>query len=174
MRTTERKPSRAFTMKAKQQGVASIEFVIGFFAFWLMCMAWVEMSYMSYVSAINDMAISEVAREAKKGSHDYMETVQKVLHRNGSMWNTVIDGDKFQVTIHYLNSVDALTNVTHQCQIDVGETQKQCGEAHESSLAIYRVNYPFTPIFSYFLGLDGLLSREMIVVQEYERSKFEV
>ena len=174
MRITERKPFLVFTMKAKQQGVASIEFVIGFFAFWLMCMAWVEMSYMSYVSSINDMAISEVAREAKKGSHDYMETVQKVLHRNGSMWNTVIDGDKFQVTIHYVKSVEELTHVTHQCQIEVGESQKQCGDEQESSLAIYRVNYPFTPIFSYFLGLDGLLSREMIVVQEYERSKFEV
>ncbi|MGF1698372.1 pilus assembly protein [Vibrio lamellibrachiae] len=161
-------------MKNKQSGVASIEFVIGFFAFWLMCMAWVEMSYMSYISSINDLAISEVAREAKKGSRDYMATVQGVLHRDGSMWNTVVDGDNFQVTIQYLTSVGELVKITDQCQISASESQKECGNEQQSSLAIYQINYPFTPIFSYFLGLDGLLSREMIVVQEYERSKFEV
>lgn len=161
-------------MKNKQRGVASIEFVMGFFAFWLMCMAWVEMSYMSYISSINDLAISEVAREAKKGSHDYLATVEQVLHRDGSMWNSVIDGDDFQVTIHYLTSVDELVKVTNQCQIAPGESYKECGDEQNSSLAIYRLTYPFTPIFSYFLGLDGLLSREMVVVQEYERSKFEV
>lgn len=44
-----------------QRGIASIEFALGFMAFWLMCMAWVEMSYLSYVSAISDLAISEAA-----------------------------------------------------------------------------------------------------------------
>ena len=39
--------------KRKQTGVATIEFVLGFMAFWLMCMAWVEMSYLSYISAIS-------------------------------------------------------------------------------------------------------------------------
>ncbi len=161
-------------MRARQRGVASIEFAVGFFAFWLMCMAWVEISYMSYVSAINDLAISEISRTAKKGSDRYMDTVQDVLHREGSIWNNVIDGDNFQVTIHYVKDIDELKNVTDQCQITDYQMSKQCGDEEHASLAIYRINYAFTPIFSYFLGLQGLMSREMIVVQEYERSQFEV
>lgn len=51
---------------SKQSGVATIEFVGGFFAFWLMCMAWVEMSFLSYVSSLGDLAIATAARETKK------------------------------------------------------------------------------------------------------------
>lgn len=161
-------------MRIKQRGVASIEFAIGFFAFWLMCMAWVEMSYMSYISAINDLAISEISRAAKKDSKDYMEVVQTVLHREGSIWHQVINGDNFQFTIQYIKDVDELKNTTDQCQIAIGEKSKQCGDEQNASIAIYRLDYLFTPIFSYFFTSNGLMSREMIVVQEYERSQFEV
>ena len=68
-------------MRIKQKGSASIEFVIGFMAFWFMCMAWVEMSYMSYISAVNDLAISEISRSAKKGNGQYLNIVDDVLHR---------------------------------------------------------------------------------------------
>ncbi len=40
------------------------------------------------------------------------------------MWNSVIDGDDFQVTIHYLTSVDELVKVTNQCQIAPSESYK--------------------------------------------------
>ncbi|OIQ25099.1 TadE/TadG family type IV pilus assembly protein [uncultured Vibrio sp.] len=161
-------------MRSKQRGVASIEFAVGFFAFWLMCMAWVEMSYISYISAINDLAISEVARTAKKGSGHYLETVEQVLHRDNSIWNQVVDGDNFQVTIHYTQGIEALTSITDQCMISDNQKMKECGDSELSSLAIYRINYRFMPIFSYFFTTQNLMSREMIVVQEYERSKFEI
>jgi len=161
-------------MKAKQRGVASIEFAIGFFAFWLMCMAWVEMSYISYISAINDLAISEIARTAKKGSDNYMETVQDVLHREGSIWNQVVDGDDFQVTIQYVKSLDDLVDVEDLCDSSEILESTECGKADNAAIAIYRINYRFKPIFSYFVTTSNLMSREMIVVQEYERSQFEV
>ncbi|MEZ8040440.1 TadE/TadG family type IV pilus assembly protein [Vibrio sp. 1F263] len=161
-------------MRYKQKGVASIEFAVGFFAFWLMCMAWVEMSYISYISAINDLAISEVARTAKKGSGNYLDTVDKVLHREGSIWNQVVNGDNFQVTIHYSKNLSELASITDQCSISGSQKFKECGDADNSALAIYRINYRFSPIFSYFFTTQNLMSREMIVVQEYERSKFEI
>lgn len=161
-------------MRYKQKGVASIEFAVGFFAFWLMCMAWVEMSYISYISAINDLAVSEVARTAKKGSGNYLNTVDKVLHREGSIWNQVVDGDNFQVTIHYSQSLNDLASITDQCSISGNQKFKECGDADNAALAIYRINYRFSPIFSYFFTTQNLMSREMIVVQEYERSKFEI
>ncbi|WP_322803381.1 TadE family protein [Vibrio alfacsensis] len=162
-------------MKVKsQRGVASVEFAIGFFAFWLMCMAWVEMSYMSYVSAINDLAISEISRTAKKSSDDYMDIVQEVLHRENSIWNQVIDGDHFKVSIQYLDNIGDLTDFTGQCDLVEEDLSKECGEADSAAIAVYHIDYAFQPIFSYFLGLDGLMSREMLVVQEYERSQFEI
>ncbi|RTZ14464.1 pilus assembly protein [Vibrio aquaticus] len=161
-------------MRAKQKGVASIEFAIGFFAFWLMCMAWVEMSYISYISAINDLAISEITRTAKKGSDNYMDAVHEVLHREDSIWNQVVDGDDFQVTIQYVESIKDLVNVDEICsKVDVDESA-ECGNPDHAALAIYRINYRFKPIFSYFFTTQDLMSREMIVVQEYERSQFEV
>ena len=161
-------------MRSKQKGVASIEFAVGFFAFWLMCMAWVEMSYISYISAINDLAVSEVARTAKKGSGNYLDTVDKVLHREGSIWNQVVNGDNFQVTIHYSKNLSELASITDQCSISGNQKFKECGDADNAALAIYRINYRFSPIFSYFFTTQNLMSREMIVVQEYERSKFEI
>ncbi|MEZ9438817.1 TadE/TadG family type IV pilus assembly protein [Vibrio atlanticus] len=161
-------------MRYKQKGVASIEFAVGFFAFWLMCMAWVEMSYISYISAINDLAVSEVARTAKKGSGNYLDTVDKALHREGSIWNQVVNGDNFQVTIHYSKNLSELASITDQCSISGSQKFKECGDADNAALAIYRINYRFSPIFSYFFTTQNLMSREMIVVQEYERSKFEI
>ncbi|MFM2589809.1 TadE/TadG family type IV pilus assembly protein [Vibrio sp. TBV020] len=161
-------------MKVKQRGVATIEFAIGFFAFWLMCMAWVEMSYISYISAINDLAISEIARTAKKDSSDYMQTVQEVLHEEDSIWNQVVDGNDFQVTIQYVDSLKNLVNVENLCgEAEILEST-ECGKEQNAALAIYRINYRFNPIFSYFVTTHNLMSREMIVVQEYERSQFEV
>lgn len=52
--------------KRRNKGIASIEFALGFVGFWLMCMLWVEMSYMSFVSAVTDITISEAARQSKK------------------------------------------------------------------------------------------------------------
>ena len=160
-------------MKSKQKGVASIEFAMGFLAFWFMCMGWVEMSYMSYISAINDIAISEASRSAKKGDGDYLKIIDGVLHREKSIWNTVTSADNFRISVHYLPSMSALEGVVEGCKIPKGQRTKECGEETNSSLAIYRIDYQFTPIFSYLFSKNANLSREMIVVQEYERSKFQ-
>lgn len=161
-------------MRIKQKGSASIEFVIGFMAFWFMCMAWVEMSYMSYISAVNDLAISEISRSAKKGNGQYLNIVDDVLHRENSIWNIAVSADNFQISIHYLPSIEALEAVKKGCPIPEGKRTRECGEEVNNALAIYRIDYNFHPIFSYAFSRSANLSREMIVVQEYERSQFEV
>ncbi|MUK30473.1 pilus assembly protein [Aliivibrio fischeri] len=161
-------------MRNKQNGSASIEFVMGFMAFWFMCMAWVEMSYMSYISAINDLAISEVSRSAKKGEERYLDIVDEVLYRDNSIWNTVISADNFRVSIQYLLTIEALESEKKGCPIPEGKRTRECGDEGNNALAIYRIDYDFHPIFSYVFSRSANLSREMIVVQEYERSQFEI
>lgn len=113
-------------MRNKQNGSASIEFVMGFMAFWFMCMAWVEMSYMSYISAINDLAISEVSRSAKKGEERYLDIVDEVLYRDNSIWNTVISADNFRVSIQYLPTIEALESEKKGCPIPEGQRTREC------------------------------------------------
>ncbi|MUH96071.1 pilus assembly protein [Aliivibrio fischeri] len=161
-------------MRNKQNGSASIEFVMGFMAFWFMCMAWVEMSYMSYISAINDLAISEVSRSAKKGEERYLDIVDEVLYRDNSIWNTVISADNFRVSIQYLPTIEALESEKKGCPIPEGQRTRECGDEGNNALAIYRIDYDFHPIFSYVFSRSANFSREMIVVQEYERSQFEI
>ncbi|MBP3141076.1 TadE/TadG family type IV pilus assembly protein [Aliivibrio fischeri] len=161
-------------MRNKQNGSASIEFVMGFMAFWFMCMAWVEMSYMSYISAINDLAISEVSRSAKKGEERYLDIVDEVLYRDNSIWNTVISADNFRVSIQYLPTIEALESEKKGCPTPEGQRTRECGDEGNNALAIYRIDYDFHPIFSYVFSRSVNLSREMIVVQEYERSQFEI
>nr|WP_086940288.1 TadE family protein [Thaumasiovibrio occultus] len=55
-----------------------------------------------------------------------------------------------------------------------GRSCDDTGTALNSALAIYTLNYSYTPIFNLFFNLsdDIGLSREVIVIQEYERSEF--
>jgi len=157
-----------------QRGVASIEFVIGFMAFWLMCMAWVEMSYMSYVSAIGDLAIAEAARDSKTHDSDYMQAFQSVINESGSIWAGVVDNSQFRLSIQYLNDVNSLEGLVDPCEIPDSSNVAECGAARNSAIAIYRVDYEFNSIFTFFLDGSSLLSREVIVIQEYERDAFEI
>ncbi len=71
--------------KKRIRGVASIEFALGFMAFWMMCMFWGEVSYMSFVSAVTDITISEAARESKKSEQSYDKVFQNVINNSGSI-----------------------------------------------------------------------------------------
>ena len=73
-------------MKKKQKGVVTIEFALGFFAFWLMVAAWAELSFMSYISAVNDLAIAEASRSAKKDTQDYIDSFYEQLEMYSSFF----------------------------------------------------------------------------------------
>jgi tight adherence protein E len=177
-------PKRRFNQasKQKQKGVVAIEFALGFMAFWMMCMAWVEMSYMSYVSAICDVTISQAARAAKKvdlsaaasgSTTTYLSTFSDVINNSESVWAGVIDRTKFTTKVHYLSSVGDLGKVKKLCIIedenlpeDENATE-DCGSADGSAIAIYSISYDFDSIFSFFID-NTTFTREVIVIQEYE------
>ncbi len=169
---------RSYQRRKQQTGVASIEFAIGFFAFWLMCMAWVEMSYLSYVSAIGDLAISQAALHGKRldDSTQFLADFKSVLTKSNSLWKYVADADDFTYSIRYVSSYDDLSNVTATCEPsdDSDSNSTECGNASGAAIAIYHISYNAPTIFNYFLDDDTLFSREAIVIQEYQRSDFDI
>ncbi|KIF48799.1 hypothetical protein M445_05515 [Vibrio owensii 47666-1] len=164
--------TRVINLK-KQKGVASIEFALGFFLFWLCCVAWIEVNYLSYVSSAVDMTISRASREAKKSNGNYLNVVKQVVDDESERWGGLIDAEKFKGTINYIKSRDQLG--TSSCDLDSSSNWKECGNPTNSSLALYTMSYDFSPIFTHFVGsLDRLLQREIIIVQEHERDQFEI
>jgi tight adherence protein E len=170
----------------RSKGVASIEFVLGFMAFWWICMAWIEMSYMSYISALSDYAVSDAARLSKLTSQtqcdgdescqetQFLNVFKTALHNQSSLWAHFIDPAKFTFSIQYVTDENALENLTDDyCPVKKDQTYSECGTAADSAIAIYRINYPYTPMFNFFLKGEQLFSREVIVIQEYERDKFD-
>ncbi len=161
-------------IKRKQKGTASIEFAIGFFAFWVMIMAWVEVGYMSYVSALSDYAISEASRQAKKDTETYQTVFDEVLRSNDSLWAKVVDKSNFSASIKYVAHLSDLDAVTEPCIPPAGQQVATCGNEVNSAIAIYYISYDYEGLFSYFFDGSSLFSREVIVVQEYERDQFEI
>lgn len=166
--------SRKKLAESNQKGFATIEFVLGFMAFWLMCMAWVEMSYLSYVSAIGDLSVSEAARQAKKSEENYQQVFHNAIHDSDSLWSSLLSESNFRLSVQFLKDIDALKAYEEVCEADEDQPVVTCGEQFQSSIAIYRVQYNFSPIFTYFLDTGSLLTREVIVIQEYERDEFEL
>lgn len=97
-------------MKRTQTGVASIEFGIGFMAFFLMVMLWAELGYIAYVSSVNDLAIAEAARSAKtqvdekqtnKSESVFMAEFIKVVNEQASAMGGIIDPKKYKFSVRY-------------------------------------------------------------------------
>ena len=108
-----------FARKIKQRGVASIEFAIGFIFFWLMCVAWVEMSYLSFISSIGDLAISQAALHSKRAQNtdDFLEDFKSVLNRSDSFMRYVVDAKDFTYSIRYVKEFDKLSSIP-ECKPD--------------------------------------------------------
>ncbi|MGF1762024.1 TadE/TadG family type IV pilus assembly protein [Aliivibrio kagoshimensis] len=160
--------------RQRQRGVVAIEFVIGFFSFWLMCVAWLEMSYMSYISAISDLAIAEAARSAKVEKTDYLVIFNQVISSSTSVWEGFVDGKNFSYSVQYLNTIEDLVGHVDNCVPEAGNRSVECGNANNSAIAIYRISYDFKSIFSFFMDQTTVFSREAIVIQEYERDQFQI
>jgi tight adherence protein E len=157
--------------KAWQKGVASIEFALGFFAFWLLIAAWAEMSYISYVTAIGDLAIAEASRSAKKGEEKYQEAFENVLTDSSNFWSKFVDTKDFVATVRYVEDLAALQSVPGVCTSPSGVCDSP---ETDKALAIYYISYNYDSIFGYFVQSSSVFAREIIVVQEYERSQFDI
>ncbi len=155
--------------RKKSKGVAAIEFAIGFLFFWYMIAAWVEMSFMSYVSAIGDIAISRASQVAKKyeGSSvdGFVMAFNDELKKQNSLWKYAVDSNDFFISVTYFDSFSDLLKYDESSEEPVNNPTN-------SSIAIYKMTYSYHPVFNLFLDSDAIMSREMIVIQEYQRPLF--
>ncbi|MDB1123136.1 TadE/TadG family type IV pilus assembly protein [Vibrio algarum] len=160
--------------KNKQTGVVAIEFSIGFGAFLLMMAAWMEISYMGYISAMGDLAISEAARTSKKETTNYIDTFKATLTASDSVWSKFVDTSKIRASVQYAKSLDDLYGIENTCLPASSGSVTTCGTESDSAIAIYYVDYEFDSIFTVFFDTKTIFSREIIVIQEYERDKFQI
>ncbi|RTZ15587.1 pilus assembly protein [Vibrio aquaticus] len=171
--------------RIKQTGAVSIEFGLGFMAFFLMIMLWAEMGYIAYVSSVNDLAIAEASREAKKVTNDsennsqstFMTEFRRVIREQSGAFGGIIDPDKYHLSVHYFASLDELgryNGIGGDCSQNDDETETECGEPTDSSLAIYSVSYEYQPMLAFFMDGTSNFTREVIVIQEFERDQFKI
>lgn len=164
--------------RAWQKGVVTIEFALGFFAFWLLIAAWTEMSYIAYVTSIGDLAVSEASRLAKKDTENYITVFKDELNNSDAFWSKFVNSENFTVSVRYVKDLDELKAVTEVCIPDPDDSSQTitCGGGEEDkAIAIYYVSYHYDSIFGYFDDEGGsVFAREIIVVQEYERDQFEI
>lgn len=161
-------------------GIVTLEFIIGFFVFWLVIVAWLEISYISYVTSINDLAINQASQTAKKSDsgENYIDIYMGVLEEEGSVWNRLINTDNVIFSVRYVPGLTDLEAVTDKCLPDepeegeIQENYKSCGTQTDNAIAIYYMSYEFTGIFSQLFDNRLSPAREVIVVQEYERDEF--
>ena len=160
-----------------ESGVAAIEFVLGFTAFWTMCIFLIEIGYISYISSVGDLLISQAARQSKLYSEDtnYLDQYKKVIEGDDSIWQFLVNKDNFRYSIRYVKDYDELSTIIDACESeDESVSGVECGTAEDAPIAIYRISYSYDQIFGYFGNTTDIFSREMLVIQEYQRSEFEV
>lgn len=162
--------------RTSKNGAVAVEFALGFGVFWAMCILWAEMSYVSYVSALGDLLISDASHYAKLNPNDlsddqqtnFNQDFQSIINQQGGIWSSIVSPEGFKTSIQFVQSYEELANLQNVCI--TSKEGNQCGTPAGAPIAIYRINYDYQPIFSTFLG-DGndVFVREMTVIQEYQR-----
>lgn len=149
-----------------QKGLVAIELALGFFAFWLICLVWVEMSFVSYTSALGDLMISKASSEAKRGEANFDQAFEDALKQSDSLWEHLVDSEDFKTCVYYVADFSALKNLSNTAALCGDSGQGVVGD-NSSPIAIYQVSYRYTPTFSaVFTKTDSIFTREMIVIQE--------
>ncbi|QHM73468.1 TadE/TadG family type IV pilus assembly protein [Mixta intestinalis] len=163
------KAARQTRFLRNQQGIATIEFALTVVIFICMVLFVVEIARLAYVSSVIDLAVSEAAKEAKNapagtngGYRGRFET-RLLTQKGGTFWSFLTREDAVSINIAFAASIRDM--------IDNG------GDATDYAMrpiARYQVVYHYHPMFFPFPGAwaNQLLNREVIFVQEYERSKF--
>lgn len=165
--TRRPKLSRAGS-QARQRGAVTVEFAFTIIVFLMLVLFIAEISRLAYVSAVMDLAVSEAAKEAKNGpagqSGDYRRRFEKRLfEQGGSLWAFLTRKDAVTLHIAYAASIDEMIR-------QGGST----GDPRARPLARYQLQYRYHPMFCLLpdVWANNFLNREVIFVQEFERSKF--
>ncbi|MEW5558785.1 TadE/TadG family type IV pilus assembly protein [Enterobacter asburiae] len=160
---------RLYRFCREQRGVVTIEFALTVMLFLFMVLFVAEMSRMAYVSSVIDLAVSEAAKAGKNAPQDgdgYQRRYREMLtQQGGSLWSFLTSADAVEMSIHYANSVQEMAETG-------GVEGKQYTRGN--ALARWHLLYHYHPMFFPFPAnwADPLFNREVIFVQEYERSQF--
>ncbi|AYM91957.1 pilus assembly protein [Serratia sp. 3ACOL1] len=149
------------------RGVASIEFSLTVILFIFMVMFVAEIARMAYISSVLDLAISEGAKDAKNYSsasgNDYQTRFrQRMTEQGGTLWGFLAEKDMLAINVSYASSIAEM--------IYSGGGVS----GRNKPLARYFVRYRYQPIFFPVPDVwkESTFIREVIFVQEYERSEF--
>lgn len=172
----------------KQDGVVAIEFAMGFPIFLFMCIAWFELCYLSYISALTDYVVAHSSRESKSyvkaagvnAEQFYQVRFKEILMVNDSFWADYVDVNKFKIKISYFNDLAPLIKpcVDKSVPVEEQKPNDNCLPEGENSskgaaIALYSVEYQYRPLMMPLLN-KLMLMREVIAVQEHERCSFDI
>ncbi len=151
-----------------RRGAASIEFALTVIVFLFMVFFIAEMARMAYISSVIDLALSEGAKEAKNapanvdGGYQARFT-RRITEQGGTLWGFVTNADALVMKITYADSIADMANGKDQGATSSGKP-----------IARYYIDYKYQPMFFPVpqSWTTSIFSREVIFVQEYERSQF--
>lgn len=150
-----------------RQGAVTVEFSITIIFFIFMVLYVAETARLAYISSVLDLAVSEAAKDAKNAPADsdsYEGRFEKrLLTQGGHLWGFLTRADATEINISYASSISEMIN-----------NGGGGGDYKSMPVARYQVEYHYHPMFFPFPGFwaNNFLNREVIFVQEYERSKF--
>ncbi|AJI94107.1 tadE-like family protein [Yersinia ruckeri] len=154
-------------LRDDSKGSAVLELTLGIIPILLLLMTIAEVSRFIYISNILDLAISNAAKKAKntKASNqsDYHQIFAESLNQQiGSFGYLITTNNNFILEVQFSDSLSDL----------IADNYHNAGD---HPIGKYRLNYSYQPIFIPISSAwaNSLLSREVIFVQEYERSLFE-
>ncbi|MBR0573538.1 MULTISPECIES: TadE family protein [Pasteurellaceae] len=184
-----------FFQKIKQfvnhkEGVSSIEFTLTIGIFLTVLFVLFEFGRIALLSAYWDLAIAEgvrLTKNQKEPSGDYATLLKKEItkqyqSRSGNdMAFLVPDNPSLSVDVKYADSIDNLVkgiegNVDgFRKAVDDGNGKKILPTGQLAAIVKYRLQYNYEFLVALpFIGafVNSLFTREVLVVQENERSKF--
>ncbi|MGR3808761.1 TadE/TadG family type IV pilus assembly protein [Pasteurella testudinis] len=165
---------RRFIRNAK--GVSTVEFALTIPFFILLLSMIFELARISLLSAYLDYALSEAAREAKNRyirGGDYQQIFTNKLEQEKT-WQFLNFGGSFDIKTEYADDLKALLSNQYRTPVFDAQGNIISPTGSDAGLARYSFNYhyhswiPLVPE----KWISPIFHREIVVVQEYERSLF--
>ncbi|MDH2927795.1 pilus assembly protein [Lonepinella koalarum] len=173
-------------MLVNPNGVSSIEFSITIGVFFFVVFMIFELCRLAVISAYWDLAIAESVRIVKNQqapNNDYATLFKKTLLEQRQSLESATIGllaehrNSLEVEVKYVDSVEHLANQNFIQSEVTQNKQTSTSIGRNAALALYILKYNYSPIvplpFLPTSWTNHLLERKIVMVQEYERSKFD-
>lgn len=145
----------------RQQGVVTIEFALGFFAFVFVFFVVMELCRFIFITNMTETALSESSRlirtyEAERYETGYEARLKEVFERQDALWNFMVDPDQFDFTYEQFSNLEnaASGQVTSNCE--------RC------PVVVYRLTYDYQPLLFSSELASSRIERSLLTIQEHE------